>query len=372
VWRRLLPLTILAGFGCQPRAAPRPFVAPASRPPSPTSASLPPSLPSVRDLGDLSMPRLVVGRDGGAAGLVGGRMLWTFGDTLMTGAGADGFNYRSATAAWGDGASLSLTEPLDAAGAPFQLLPYTDDELAYNRAGGPGVRYALWPGRPIAMPDGSALLFYGELKVGSHGNFDWTAVGTGLAHLAPGSTVATREPGLLFPAPEPGFSGGGLVIPDGAAGADTLYLYRVDPIPGKLDSECRVGRVPLARVSDHDAYAAWDGAAWTSDLARAVPILHGAAGGVSVSWNAYLGAYLAVYSGIFSSDVLYRTAPRPEGPFSEPHLLFTAAMPSGQTAYAATEHPELSSDGGRTLVVSYARPLGGFRGTVHLVAVTLP
>src|ERR1035441_6068473 len=40
-------------------------------------------------------------RDGGAAALINGMLCWTFGDTLMTVTGVDGFNYRSSTAAWG-------------------------------------------------------------------------------------------------------------------------------------------------------------------------------------------------------------------------------------------------------------------------------
>src|SRR5580692_5169473 len=102
------------------------------------------------DLGALSMPSVVVGRDGGSAAMIGGQMLWTFNDTLMKKTGADGFNYRSATAAWGTGASTSITDTLDANGAPFQLVPYTADELAFNSANGPSQRYAMWPDAVVA------------------------------------------------------------------------------------------------------------------------------------------------------------------------------------------------------------------------------
>jgi hypothetical protein len=53
------------------------------------------------DLGALSKPSVVTARDGGEAALIGNSMFWSFGDTLMTVTGADGFNYRSSTGAWG-------------------------------------------------------------------------------------------------------------------------------------------------------------------------------------------------------------------------------------------------------------------------------
>jgi Domain of unknown function (DUF4185) len=320
------------------------------------------------DLGPLGKPALVSGRDGGAAALVGGKMLWTFQDTLMTAKGADGNTYRTSTAALGDGAGLALVEPLDRAGAPFEFLPYTPEEWAYNQAGGPTERYALWPGSVLPQPDGTALIVYAEFKV-HPGYLNYENVGVGLAHVGPGATVATREAEPLFRAPERGYCLAGL------ADGGFLYLYSVDPVPKQLDSEARVIRAPVGRVAERAAWTTWDGAGWNADLARAVPVLHGPGGDVSVSHNAHAGGLLAVYSGIFSNEVRYRIAARPEGPWSEERLLFTALAPpppETQSCYAAKEHPALSSDGGRTVVVSYARSLGNLRGELRLASVSLP
>jgi hypothetical protein len=79
-----------------------------------------------------------------------------------------------------------------------------------------------------------------------------------------------------------------------------------------------------------------------------------------------------VHSGIFSDDVWWRSAPHPEGPWSDPRKLFTALAPSTGNDYAAKEHPELARDGGRTLIMSYARPPGTFDEEVPLSSVTLP
>ena len=81
---------------------------------------------------------------------------------------------------------------------------------------------------------------------------------------------------------------------------------------------------------------------------------------------------MAVYSGIFSNDVSFRTAPRPEGPWSDARLLFTAVAPTSGNDYAGKEHPELAGPGGTPVVVSTARSTGTFSGEVRLASVALP
>jgi hypothetical protein len=116
----------------------------------------------------------------------------------------------------------------------------------------------------------------------------------------------------------------------------------------------------------------WDGSTWNADLGQAVTVLHGPPGDLSVSFNPHLGAFLAVYSGIFSNDVWFRSAPHPEGPWSDAQKMFTGLAPSSGNDYAGKEHPELAEDGGKTLVVTYARSTGTFDGEIRLTSVTLP
>jgi hypothetical protein len=315
--------------------------------------------------GALGHPAVVTARDGGASVAIGGKILWLFDDTLMTVTGADGFSYRSSTAAWGDGPSLTLAEPLDAAGAPFQLLPYTADELTYNQTNGPMERFALWPGSAIAASDTQALIFFQYLKV-HPGSLNYEGLGTGTATLAAGETVASRTPDLLFPPSVPGFSVGAVVA------GGFVHLYACDPVPGALDSDCRVARAATADAATATAWTTWDGAAWNPDLTKGVPVLHGAPGDLSVSWNDHLGAYLAVHSAIFSNDVVFHTAPGPEGPWTGAAPLFTGEGHAGVSNYAGKEHPELATDGGRGLFVTYAHPLGGFDEDVRVATPTLP
>ncbi|HSS37297.1 MAG TPA: DUF4185 domain-containing protein [Polyangia bacterium] len=338
-------MAAVALAGCGQNPAPAPFI----------------------DLFALSKPPVVTARDGGASVLVGDRVLWMFGDTLMTVTAADGFNYRSATAAWSSvTAPNALEEPLESTGAPSQLFPYTADEAAYNAAHGPMERYALWPGSAIAAPDGSgAWLFYQRLLI-HPGDLNYQGLDVGLARLAPGATVATRDPAPIFTAPAPAYTLAALV--DGGF----VYLYAVDAVPGQLDSVCRLVRAPIDGAPDPAAWSAWDGAGWNSDLGRAATVLHGPPGDLSVSYNAARGAFLAVYSGIFSDDILFRTAPRPEGPWSDARTLFQAIAPASGNDYAGKEHPELARDGGGQVVVSYARSTGAFAGEVRLAQAALP
>ena len=293
-------------------------------------------------------------------------MLWTFGDTLMTVMGADGFKYRSATAGWSSLGSLQLDEALDSMGAPFQLFPFTAVEAAYNRANGPTERYALWPGSVIEASDGNgAWRFYQRLKI-HPGTLNYEALDVGLARLPLGSTVAVRDPSPLFSMSTPAYALAAHV--DGGF----VYLYGCNSVADQLDSECRVVRAVVADAPLTAAWQAYDGAMWQPDLGQAQPVLHGPPGDLSVSFNVYLGQFLAVYSGIFSDDIRWRSSPHPEGPWSKERLLFATTPPPSGNNYAGKEHPELAADGGRTIVVGYANATGTFTGDVRLASVTLP
>ena len=74
---------------------------------------------------------------------------------------------------------------------------------------------------------------------------------------------------------------------------------------------------PLERALERDAWRYWSGAGWSPDAASASELFHGAPI-MSVHFNAYLGAYVAVYSAPLSDDVVLRTAPSLSGPWSEP------------------------------------------------------
>jgi len=321
---------------------------------------------STKDIGALTMPPKIAGRDGGASGLVGGKVLWTFGDTFWPFKADDGMGYRTNTAALADlSAPLLTTEPLDTQGAPYVFIPFTDEEKAFNESTGkPDDRFAIWPGSVISDGPGG-IIFYLKIHV-KPGTLNYDFRGTGVARVASATTTATRDAGLLFGADEPHFNLASQL-------GDHVYVY--GDLPGKPAGTFGVARVARGDVGNRSAYRFWSGAEWSEDVSKTIAVIDGIPGGATVSYNAYLGQYLAVHSQGVSNNVLMKTAPAPEGPWSSPIVAFTGMTPGDgggfAVDYSGLEHVELARDGGKTVVVSYARPLPGFlEGEVRLVEVT--
>ena len=342
----------------------------ACRDSSPSTAPLPDSVralavASVRDIGVVRMPPKLVGRDGGNSGLIGGKVLWVFGDTFWSFAAADGATFRTNTAALADPSlPLETTEPTDTKGAPAQFIPFTVAEKQFNDSTGkPDDRIALWPGSVVPSANGG-VVFYIKLHVRGSLNYDF--LGSGIARVTAGSTTATRDPGLLFGPTEPHFN---------LAMLTSDYLYVYGDLTGN-SANFGVGRVAQQDVGTRSAYRFWNGTDWVADVTKIASVFTNAPGGASVSYNPYLKQYVAAHAGILSKSIFLRTARRPEGPFSAPIEAFVGLDPGSGGGFAANyaglEHPELSKEGGKILAVTYAHPLPGFlQGEVRLVEMTL-
>jgi hypothetical protein len=289
-----------------------------------------------------------------------------FGDTILSRPSESGVQLLSNTGALGATTNVTqVGEPVDASGAPFALLGWTPEEFAYNlRSGSPGDRFALWPTALARRPDGRVLLGYLKLKV-RDGAFE--ALGAGIAHALHGKTFALREPGLVFEPPEPLFVAAGML--DGGY----LNVFDCDA------AGCSLARVDPDRAGDGRAYEFWDGSAWVPDVTSARPVmLHSSPsaeevkGGMTVSWNPHLDQYIATYVPGGSQNVVMRTAPELTGPWTRAATTLITRVPApGSDNYSAKEHLELSSDGGRTLVVTYARGTGFLSGEVRAAEVTM-
>jgi len=108
----------------------------------------------------------------------------------------------------------------------------------------------------------------------------------------------------------------------------------------------RSGAAFLSRVSpnalpDLTKYQYWngDGKGWVpADPGAATPIFPGPVGEMSGQYNDYLKQYLVLYTNGGNNDVIARTAPAPEGPWSpEQPLVSSFQMPGG--IYAPMIHP---------------------------------
>jgi hypothetical protein len=137
------------------------------------------------------------------------------------------------------------------------------------------------------------------------------------------------------------------------------FVYVYGSIAGPQTQHCHVARVPIGRIEQFPAYEYFDGSSWSSVVTDSTPVMEGMPSEVSVSWNAYLGCYLAVHSDLLSGRIVGRTARNPWGLWSAPTLLWHArpkyGVPEGfiPLIYAGKEHPTLSDEGGRVIYLTY-------------------
>ncbi|MBN8616067.1 MAG: DUF4185 domain-containing protein [Deltaproteobacteria bacterium] len=327
------------------------------------------AIASVEDLGEIPHPsETVVGRDGVSSGVIGGARLWTFGDTFLSHVTPwDMSHVATATGAWSnDALPLVFEQPVDADGVPSQLVPYTTEELDDNLVDATD-GWALWPGAVIDTGDDDALLLFQRIKRTMGVGFD--GVGIGTARIRPRETVARRDEALLFERSLPPDSVGDVLYGAGGVSVigETAYFLG-------CDAGCRLARVPRTRADDRSAFEFFDGSTWVTDIDAAEVVLRGV-NAASISWNEHLGRYVSVSSRVLSNDVLVRTAPAIEGPWPTTGLVITPSeggiLAAGEgNDYLAMEQAGLGDASGRSIVISYSRPLGSFRGEVRLARIT--
>lgn len=310
---------------------------------------------STKELGSLSMPPALVGRDGGQSVLIGGVVKWIFGDSFFDRLGADGKQYRTNTSTESTVANpLATSEPLDAKGVSYQFIPFTAEEKKFNDStNSPTDRIGLWPTGIVTKDNATALVFYVKLHLAS----TWTDYGIGIAHYAPGQITAVRNPDLLFHYPEPNFQQPFIY---------NQYLYVYGQLRNKPGAG--VGRAPIDKAESRDAYEFWNGSAWVKDINATASILDVAP--ESVSYNPYFKTLINVYDEFGNNSGFIRFANNPEGPWSKKQVLYQTIKPSTGTNYIINEHPELSKNNGKTIYISYSHPLPAFlSGEIRLVEI---
>lgn len=352
----------------------------------PSSADPGISIVQVTDLGAISTNPDIEGRDGGYSALFQGNSVWLYGDTFLAKPNAEDFTLISDS--WSYTTDLNaqtglsgFKERTDSAGAPVMILPETAAEQAFNQAHNVnnckaqpcGARWALWPASIVVDPvQNRALIFYGVVSA-QPGNFNFQGSGQSVATWQSLSAQAERpvfsppivagHPDLMFNENEPSF-GSAALIRNGA-----LYVYGCGIPADNMDDGCRLGKVDPAQAQNRGAWTFYAGnGTWTSQLPNAIPVFWGA-NILSVSWNSYLNRYVAVYSAFFSQNVIVRTAPAPEGPWSDEIVAFNALPPTSGNVYDAHAHAEYDINGGQTFFVSYSRATGEFTSEVRLVSV---
>ena len=343
---------------------------------------------SIKDLGPIPTNPDILGRDGAYSALFQGASVWLYGDTFI--AKADAQNRTLLSDSWSFTTDLNaqsgltgFQERLDSTGAPTMILPETPAEQAFNQAHNVnncqaqpcGARWALWPGAIVVNPaDNTALIFYTVVSA-QPGAFNFQGIGTSVATWQSLQSLPQRptlnppivanHPDLVFTQNEPGF-GSAAFISNGA-----LYVYGCGIGTNGADKGCRLGKVAPSSAQDRSAWTFYAGNEnWSSQLGDAVSVFTGD-DILSVSWNNYLQSYVAIYSQVFSQNVMIRTSPKPEGPWSGETVAFVAMAPSSGNVFDAHAHSEFDLNGGQTIFVSYSRSTPApFSSEVRLVSLT--
>ena len=340
------------------------------------------------DLGALPQNPDILGRDGAYSALFQGHSVWLYGDTFLASPNASGRTLVSNTWSFtshlnASGGIAGFQERVDSAGAPSMVLVETAAEATFNNAhyGNPcqvqpcGARWAIWPSSIFADPvTGTAFVFYMVVSA-MPGNFNFQSVGSSVAIWSDFAGLPQRptfdpplvagHPDLMFDQNEPNFGSATVEV------AGTLYVYGCGLPTNGFDKGCRLARVNPRKVQDRGAWTFYAGGGrWSPSVADAVSIFSGN-DILSVSWNGYLQRYLAVYSVPFSQDVVIRTSPAPQGPWSDSLLAFVAMSPTQGNTYDALAHSEYDAGGGSTIYASYSRATGIFVSEVRLVSIQL-
>ncbi|MBI5502196.1 MAG: DUF4185 domain-containing protein [Deltaproteobacteria bacterium] len=331
---------------------------------------------AVRAVGTVPNIPPSTGRDVGFSAMLDGRSVWVFGDTLFVEPAADGLRWRSSSWSWTTDADSSdgvgpFEHAMGSDDRPLQLLPHTAEELAWNLAhegegctAGDlcGSRLTPWPQAVVSAPDGgSALVFYADMETGmgtgdGEGGWDFRAIGGSVAVWADPGAPASRVLPPLFGREEPSWGAAAVRVDD------LVYAYACEP-------GCRVARVPFERAGERGEWTFWDGAGWSADWRRAVAVFDGAPL-FSVHWSGYFGAFVAFYMPPAEEEIVLRTAPAPQGPWSGPRRVGRGEPGQGGAwDYALIAHPELAREGGRIEILSYTRPTGFLASETPLLEV---
>jgi hypothetical protein len=114
-------------------------------------------------------------------------------------------------------------------------------------------------------------------------------------------------------------------------------------LPGK---KMILAKAPLIQINDFGRWRFYSRGEWLKEADGAEFIAENVANEFSVSFQPGINRYLLVYTkDSLSEDIVFRLAPKPHGPWSEPVLVYRcpeAKWDSKVFCYAAKGHPELS------------------------------
>ena len=346
----------------------------------------PPNTPSVRAVENAGLlftdnPAGVSGTDAGYSLPLGNKQtLWLFGDVFLL----DNSPVRSYN---GFVSNCALLVPSGAGMAPLKNYTFLTDAktglarrvLSQENEEKNGLRY--WPlGGWFDAKSKSTYLYYERVRTTSAGGpFGFKVEGHGLA-LANAAKPEELKFNRLPTAPdqeiwwnpekEGSIFGSAVIAPPSG---DYIYIVGEQNREGK--NRGKMARVLKSRITGRMAYTYFTGnnaaPTWSDDVSKAADVegLDEFPNELSISYNVYLGGYLAVHSIGINEKIRLSLAPNPWGPYrtigeiGAPHRALAKAF-----CYAGKEHPELAQENGKIIYITY---VDGDRYWLQMLKVTM-
>jgi hypothetical protein len=325
------------------------------------AGQLPPAAASVDYLGAQDYGTGVA-RDLGFSGVVGGRSVWTYGDTLVPTGGGNYALTASDSVGLGDAANpVHITDRVGSNGNPDEWIPLT---AAENANGGLG-RYGMGGTDVVEYAPGKGLVWFLRNNRGSGGQgIEGAGVATVTAD-ANGATATRVSDNLMWGADEPWWGDVGVTY-DPQDGKVYVWGHGA----GDFSKNIYLARVTATRATDVSAYEYWDQSTGTWGTQRLT--LSGDNGTKKLTdaesmfpdhmlgqsnafWSNYYNTWMFVAGAdVGYTDIMVMTAPSLTGPWTR---LTTVAStcPNNQCGairYAIAPHPEYDPSG-KTLLVTW-------------------
>lgn len=222
-------------------------------------------------------------------------------------------------------AAGALPSPL-----PFGACPTEGDWLGGDRPRSIADEGSLGEGAVVSLRstvrvDGTTWVFFRQWIWDEDAVFGLRKVGSGVARWSDSVGAIDLGPGLVWRG-DADFGDAAFVVDD------AVLLLGCYGEPDFLTFHCRLARHLGASLGDGTGWEYYrDGPTdeWTARLADAVPVVASGPERAVVAFHEPTGRWLHVFAVGFGSDLEIRSAPTPEGPWSDAVVLAACDLPTG-------------------------------------------